>query len=109
MDKNTEILKQRDRQEHLKKQIEDIKSNVPKYIILLTLLSAVGIYYLEDKVYSFFGTGVNFIITVILFLILFSVIYIVLSLKKIKKNEKELKQINATLYDLMKLEVKSND
>ena len=109
MNKNLEILKQRDKQEKLKKDIVNIKTNVPRYIIFYTLLSAIGIYYFEDKVYPLFGTAINFIITVIVLLVVLSFLYAFINIQKIKAKEKELKKINSKLYDLMKLEVEKND
>ena len=105
MEKNKEILKKQKRQSALKEEVQEIKRKTPSYIIGFILFVAVGLYFLEDKFYQFFGNSVNFIIGIVIFLCLFSLFLVYRSNKKIKKKELESQEIGVQLYQLMKLEV----
>ena len=105
MEKNKEILKKQKRQSALKEELLEIKRKTPSYIIGFILFVAVGLYFLEDNFYQFFGNSVNFIIGIVIFLCLFSLFFIYRSYKIIKKKELESQEIGVQLYQLMKLDV----
>jgi hypothetical protein len=105
MEKNKEILKKQKKQSELKKEVLDIKKKTPSYIVGFVLFVAIGLYFLEDKFYQFFGNSVNFIIGIVIFLCLFSLFFIYRSYKIIKKKELESQEIGVQLYQLMKLDV----
>ena len=109
MDKNKEIIKHRARQSILKKEVKSIKNRVPKILVFLAVLTALGVYYLEGRLYTYFGSGSNFVKAIIFLFIVVSLIYTYTSIKKVKFKEKELKQINSKLYTLMKLDVKDKN
>ena len=106
MDKNKEIIKHRARQSVLKKEVKTIRNRFPKILVFLAVLTALSIYYLESKLYSYFGSGSNFVKVMIALFVIFSLIFIYTNIQKVKAKEKELKQINSKLYTLMKLDVK---
>ena len=105
MDKNTEIIIKQKQQNELKAEVQEMKKKLPKYVLGFIFFVAVSLYFLEDKFFHFFGNSVNFVISAVVLLCLFSLFFILRSYIVIKKKQKESKAIGSQLYNLMKLEV----
>ena len=105
-DKKQEIDHLRDIQFGLKGEISNLKSQIPTFLIGFLFVMVLSIYFLEGRVYHFFGNGMNFIKFGIGPFILLSLLYIYISRKKVLNKEKKLKVISGKLYQLMKLDEK---
>lgn len=103
MTKKNEIENLQLEQNELRMKVLAIKSRVPKFLIGLLLLLLLVVYFLESKLYHYFGTGLNFIQFMIGFFIITSLLYISLNLRIIFKNNTKIKKLSIQLYALMKL------
>lgn len=102
--KNKEIALLQKDQKALKKEIIDIKKKLPTYIIGFVLFTAISLYFLEDRLHSYFGNGVNLILFGVIFLGVICLFFIYRSYQKIQKKRKESKLIGTKLYNIMKLD-----
>ncbi|MEO9571483.1 MAG: hypothetical protein ABJH82_04280 [Polaribacter sp.] len=109
MDKNKEILKKQKRQNQIKKEVKEIKKKIPSFIIGFIFFTIVSLYFLEDSFYRFFGNSVDLVRIIVVVLGLFSFSFLLISYIKIKKREKESKDIGSQLYKLQKLEIEKED
>ena len=109
MNKNKEILKKQKTQNKIKKEVKAIKKMLPSYIIGFIFFAIVGLYFLEDKFYHFFGNSVNLVIGFVILLTIVCLFFLFNSFIKIKKKEKESKVLGSELYKLMKLEKLTKD
>ena len=109
MDKNKEILNKQKRQNELKHEVKKIKKKLPSLIIGFIFFTFISLYFLEDKFYQFFGNSVNFVRSSVIILGVFTLFYILRSYMKIRKKERESKEIGSQLYKLMKLEVETRN
>ena len=105
MNKTAEILSKQKRQNQLKKEVKNIKKKLPSFFIGVIFFVAVILYFIENKFNIFFVNNVNFITGIVLFLCLFSLIFVFISYHIINKKKKEDKALGLQLYHLMKLEV----
>ena len=104
MQKNKEISTLQKEQKALKKEIIAIKKKLPKYIIGFVLFTVISLYFLEDKFHSFFGSGVNLILSGVIFFGCVCLFFIYNSYNKIKKKRKEANDLGTKLYMIMKLD-----
>ncbi|ARV07858.1 hypothetical protein BTO04_14635 [Polaribacter sp. SA4-10] len=109
VNKNILISKYQNRKKFLKEEIINIKKRLPTFIIGFSFFTFVAIYFLEDKLYAFFGNGVNYNITGVILIGFFCLIFVYKSLNSVSKKEKEIKALSSKLYDLMKLEKRTNE
>jgi Ca2+/Na+ antiporter len=104
MDKIKNIVEYQRKQTALKKEIEKIKKTIPAYLIGIIFLMLLLFIAAESKVYTYFGSTLNFIKISMLTTLFFCFIYLYLSRKRIKEKEGLSKNIGLQLYHLMKLE-----
>lgn len=109
MEKSKEILNKQKKQNKLKKEVKNIKKKLPSFIIGFIFFSAISLYFLEDKFYSFFGNSVNLVIAIVILFSIICFIFLYNNFMKIKKKEKESKILGSELYKLMKLEKETKD
>lgn len=102
MDKNSEILFKQKKQDELKLEIQQIKNNLPKYIIGFLFFITVSLYFFGDKFFIFFGNDFIMNAAIIFCSVLF--LFLLKSYITIKKKQKESKKLGIQLYNLMKLE-----
>jgi uncharacterized membrane protein YadS len=102
-DKNKEILKLKNRQVQLKKDIKRSKTKIPKFIIGFVVFTILTLYALKDKAHVYFGSIINFVIVGMISLCITCIFFIYSSYSKIRKKEREIISINNNLYKLMKL------
>ena len=107
IDKQLEIEILKDKQVVLKEDIAKLKTKLPTFLLGFIFISVCIIYYLEDKVYRFFGNAINFIRFGVILSVIISVIFAYASYSRIYKKQQELKRIGSKLYSLMKLEKNS--
>ena len=107
IDKQLEIEMLKVKQAILKENVTELKTKLPTYLLGFLFFSVCIIYYLEDKVYHFFGNAINFIRFGVLLSVIISVIFAYASYSKVYKKQQELKRIGSKLYSLMKLEKNS--
>lgn len=104
MNKNKEIALLQKEQKTLKKEIVDIKKKLPTYIVGFVLLTFVGLYFLEDKFYNYFGNGVDIILSGVIISGIICLFFIYINFLKIKKKKKQAKLLGTKLFNIMKLE-----
>ncbi|WP_299061960.1 TIGR00366 family protein [uncultured Polaribacter sp.] len=109
MNKQKEIRNKQKQQSELRNEVKKIKKKLPTYIIGFIFFAFIGLYFLEEKFYQLFGNSVNFVFSVVVMICLFSLFFILKSYFKIKKKKIAAKIIGAQLYELMKLEVDSEN
>jgi len=105
-DQNKKNIEDLNKVRELRAQIKSTKEKRPMFIIGFALITVCIIYYLEDKVYTYFGNAINFITFGIVVFFIITLIYIYKIHISIQKKEKIIKRINKKLFDLMKLQTK---
>ncbi|TVZ55753.1 hypothetical protein OD91_1020 [Lutibacter sp. Hel_I_33_5] len=103
------ITSNKNRQEELKSAIQKRKKRATKYLTGFILLSLIFIVFMESRVYSYFGNSINFILVVLSFTIIICLTYLIRIYLLIDKKNKEIKEINNKLYQLMRLETTSEN
>ncbi len=107
--KNKLIAEYQNRQTVLKNEINGIKKKLPTLIIGFAFFTFVSLYFLEDKFYKFFGNGVNYIISGVIFIGIVCLFFVYHSFNSIRKKEKEKDTLSSKLYNLMKLDEATNE
>ncbi|PWG05357.1 hypothetical protein [Polaribacter aquimarinus] len=103
MTKNKEIALLQKNQKALKKEIIEIKKKLPTYIIGAILFTFVGLFFLENNFYDFFGNGVDIILYGVILSATICLILVYVTYLKINKKKKESKAIGTKVYNIMKL------
>tara|TARA_R110002073_G_scaffold306012_6_gene475224 strand:+ start:132 stop:455 length:324 start_codon:yes stop_codon:yes gene_type:complete len=102
--KTEKILHLKDTQKRKLEENKKLTKRMWKHLLwILTLIGAYTIYCIEVS-HHFYGSVFNFIIITFSIFLLISATYYLFVQKKIKKNLKDIKNINGKLYNLMKLE-----
>lgn len=104
MTNNKEISKAQKKQKLIKSEINKIQKKIPVYIIAYLLVTILGIYFLEDPLYDFFGSSYNFILTISFICTFIFLVLIYRIILQITSKKKESKAIGTKIYRLMRLE-----
>ena len=104
--KNNKVVKYKNRQLELKKQIKSRKNGRSTFLGTFTLFTICMLYFLEDKLHMYFGNRLNFILFGSVLFVIITFIYLYKNYHAIQKGEKEIKLINNKLYQLLKLKTK---
>lgn len=104
MTKVNNILKEQKKQNQLKKEIAIIKKKTPIYVVLIIFIMFLFVFFLEDKIYKIFGNSIYFIVISSLTTIAMCLVLIFINIKRIRRTERQIKEIGSNLYKLMKLE-----
>jgi Ca2+/Na+ antiporter len=102
-DKNKKILNIQKKVRNLRAEVKKTKEKVPVYIIGFAVFMICTVYYLEDKVYTYFGGAINFIKCSILLFVIVVLFFLYKTYLSIQKKENEIKRFNNELFKLMKL------
>ncbi len=105
MNKTAEILSKQKRQNQLKKEVKSMKKKIPVFFIGAIFFVGITLSLVEKKFNIFFHNNVDFIIGTLIFLCMFSLIFLLISDYITKKKIKKYKALGSELYHLMKLEV----
>lgn len=101
---NKEISIAQRKQKSIKKEIQRIQKKLPVYFIIYLLVTILGIYFLEDPLYDYFGSSYNFILTTIFVCTFIFLVFIYRVIMQITTKKKESKAIGTKIYKLMKLD-----
>ena len=104
MNKTAEILSKQKRQNQLKKEVKSMKKKIPVFFIGAIVFVGITLSLVEKKFNIFFHNNVDFIIGMLIFLCMFSLIFLLISVYITKKKIKKYKALGSELYHLMKLE-----
>jgi Ca2+/Na+ antiporter len=102
-DKNKKILNLQKKVRNLRAELKRTKEKVPVYIIGFAVFMICTVYYLEDKVYTYFGGAINFIKCSILLFVIVVLFFLYKTYVSIQQKENEIKRFNNELFKLMKL------
>jgi hypothetical protein len=102
-DKNKKILTVQKKVRDLRAEVKKTKEKVPVYIIGFAVIMICTVYYLEDKVYTYFGGAINFIKCSILLFVIVVLFFLYKTYVSIQQKENEIKRFNNELFKLMKL------
>jgi Ca2+/Na+ antiporter len=102
-DKNKKILTVQKKVRDLRAEVKKTKEKVPVYIIGFAVFMICTVYYLEDKVYTYFGGAINFIKCSILLFVIVVLFFLYKTYVSIQQKENEIKRFNNELFKLMKL------
>jgi hypothetical protein len=103
MSKANEISELKNNQLKLRKEIKSIKNKLPRFFVSFVLITVCSLYFLESRVYRFFGNAVNFMMFGAFLSTVIFLIYLYTNYVKIQSKEKEVKLISGKLYKLMRL------
>ena len=109
MNKTAEILNKQKRQNQLKKEVKRMKKKIPVFFIGSVFSVGVTLSLVEKKFNIFFHNHVDFIIGMLIFLGLFSLIFVLISDYITNKKIQKYKALGSELYHLMKLKVSDNN
>jgi polyferredoxin len=109
MNKTAEILSKQKRQNQLKKEVKRMKKKIPVLFIVSIFFVGVTLFLVEKKFNIFFHNHVDFIIGMLIFLGLFSLIFVLISDYITNKKIQKYKALGSELYHLMKLKVSDNN
>lgn len=104
MNNNREIVQLQKKQNKLKKEILKLKKTKSIYLLGIVFVLFLIVFFIEDKVYTFFNGIFNFIMASVVFGFILCIVFLKYHKNKIKEKEKSSKAIGANLYRLMKLE-----
>ena len=105
MNRTAEILSKQKRQKQLKKEVKRMKKKIPVFFIGCIFFVSITLSIIEKKFNIFFHNNVDFIIGTLIFLCIFSLIFVLISDYITKKKIKKYKALGSELYHLMKLEI----
>ena len=105
MNRTAEILSKQKRQKQLKKEVKRMKKKIPVFFIGSIFFVGITLSLVEKKFNLFFHKNVDFIIGTLIFLCIFSLIFVLISDYITKKKIKKYKALGSELYHLMKLEI----
>jgi hypothetical protein len=103
IDKTKKILDHQKKVRDLRAEVKKTKEKVPVYIIGFAVFMICTVYYLEDKVYTYFGGAINFIKCSILLFVIVVLFFLYKTHLSIQKKDNEIKRFKNELFKLMKL------
>ena len=109
MNRTAEILSKQKRQKQLKKEVKRMKKKIPVFFIGAIFFVGITLSLVEKKFNIFFHNHVDFIIGMLIFLGLFSLIFVLISDYITKKKIQKYKALGTELYHLMKLEISNKN